>query len=249
MNTSERNHRLQQTLLLAPDLRQTVLAESGHGGLNRLAYTPYGAQSAQQAVTTRMGFNGEFRDPAQGWYHLGNGHRVFNPILMRFHSPDHLSPFGEGGLNPYAYCVGDPINYVDPTGQVPSWLQPVLTIGLHIGIVLATVITAINAPPVGLALWAARVSLVGSPIAIAGSALQLGGVEEGRIVSAVGTTFSIGAVATRVVVGVKALVSKPDSREIFMRGMSRLFGRRLPPQPAATNGVSATASEIRVTSL
>ncbi|WP_434706426.1 RHS repeat-associated core domain-containing protein [Pseudomonas sp. Z1-12] len=45
-----------------------------------------------------------------GHYLLGNGYRAFNPGLMRFNSPDSLSPFGEGGLNAYAYSVGDPVN-------------------------------------------------------------------------------------------------------------------------------------------
>jgi RHS repeat-associated protein len=64
-----------------------------------------------------LGFNGERPDPVTGHYHLGNGYRQFNPVLMRFNSPDSWSPFGEGGLNAYAYCAGDPINRVDPTGH------------------------------------------------------------------------------------------------------------------------------------
>lgn len=51
------------------------------------------------------------------WQFLGNGHRVYNPVLMRFHSPDSLSPFGRGGRNAYAYCAGDPINHADPSGR------------------------------------------------------------------------------------------------------------------------------------
>ncbi|WP_147458691.1 RHS repeat-associated core domain-containing protein, partial [Pseudomonas savastanoi] len=37
--------------------------------------------------------------------------------LMRFNSPDSLSPFGKGGMNAYAYCAGDPVNRSDPTGH------------------------------------------------------------------------------------------------------------------------------------
>lgn len=36
---------------------------------------------------------------------------------MRFISPDNLSPFSRGGCNSYAYCEGDPINYIDHSGH------------------------------------------------------------------------------------------------------------------------------------
>ncbi|MFA1026632.1 MULTISPECIES: RHS repeat-associated core domain-containing protein [Pseudomonas syringae group] len=48
---------------------------------------------------------------------MGNGYRAYNPVLMRFNSPDSLSPFGKGGLNAYAYCAGDPVNRSDPDGR------------------------------------------------------------------------------------------------------------------------------------
>ncbi|RMR48355.1 YD repeat protein [Pseudomonas amygdali pv. mori] len=57
---------------------------------------------------------------------LGNGYRAFNPVLMRFNSPDSLSPFGEGGLNAYAYCEEDPVNRVDPGGHLPTFLVSIL---------------------------------------------------------------------------------------------------------------------------
>lgn len=63
------------------------------------------------------GFNGERPDPFTGVSHLGNGYRAYNPILMRFTCPDNESPFGVGGINPYAYCQNDPVNSTDPSGH------------------------------------------------------------------------------------------------------------------------------------
>ncbi|NWL23110.1 RHS repeat-associated core domain-containing protein [Pseudomonas umsongensis] len=118
------------TLLLAGDLQQSVLAELDRSGSNDFAYSPYGLQSAPRRAGTHLGFNGQFKEGATGWYHLGNGHRVYNPVLMRFHSPDRLSPFGKGGMNAYAYCSGSPINRVDPSGE---WWSAIPVAGQIIG--------------------------------------------------------------------------------------------------------------------
>ena len=66
---------------------------------------------------SRVGFNGQLHEFLEGWQLLGNGYRSYSPTLMRFHSADDLSPFGKGGANAYAYCSGDPLNRVDPTGH------------------------------------------------------------------------------------------------------------------------------------
>ncbi|VVP37950.1 hypothetical protein PS850_04749 [Pseudomonas fluorescens] len=106
-----------RTVLLAADNKNSILAEVAGGKPSSIAYSAYGQQSAQQDVATKIGFNGELLEPHLGWYFLGNGYRAYNPTLMRFHSPDSWSPFGEGGLNAYMYCVGDPVNSSDPTGH------------------------------------------------------------------------------------------------------------------------------------
>lgn len=85
------------------------------------AYTPYGSKVHRPGV--RTGFSGQIPDPSTGHYHLGNGHRLLHPHLMRFISPDPLSPFGEGGSNSYTYCAGDPINKHDPTGGVTAFIK------------------------------------------------------------------------------------------------------------------------------
>ena len=85
-----------------------------------IAYSPYGHHQAESGLTSLLGFNGERPDAVTGHYLLGNGYRAFNPVLMRFNSPDSLSPFGKGGINSYAYCLGDPINKYDSSGRSPT---------------------------------------------------------------------------------------------------------------------------------
>lgn len=112
-----------KTLLLVGDDKNSVLSEISQEAVKGIVYSPYGHRAEDGAVNGHLGYNGERRETQTGWYLLGKGYRVFNPLLMRFHSPDNLSPFGNGGLNAYMYCVGDPINNVDPTGHSPwGWL-------------------------------------------------------------------------------------------------------------------------------
>ncbi|SDY25464.1 RHS repeat-associated core domain-containing protein [Pseudomonas sp. NFACC08-1] len=104
-------------ILLMGDDKNSVMGEVTRQGLTSIAYSPYGHRVEGSSASSHLGYNGERRERQTGWYLLGKGYRVFNPQLMRFHSPDNLSPFGRGGLNAYMYCVGDPINNVDPTGH------------------------------------------------------------------------------------------------------------------------------------
>ncbi|HDS0941787.1 TPA: RHS repeat-associated core domain-containing protein [Pseudomonas putida] len=85
-----------------------------------IAYSPYGYCPPAPMQMAATGFNGERSDPVTYNYALGAGYRFFNPALMRFTSPDAVSPFGSGGLNPYCYCLCDPINLSDPDGRTPA---------------------------------------------------------------------------------------------------------------------------------
>lgn len=78
-----------------------------------MKYTAYGY--ANGAVSMYLGFVGQLL--LGPFYMLGNGYRVYSVGLMRFVSPDVFSPFDIGGLNSYAYCEGDPVNFVDPSGR------------------------------------------------------------------------------------------------------------------------------------
>lgn len=81
-----------------------------------IGFTPYGHSGAISLSTITTGFNGTPFDTHANCYHLGQGYRQYFPRIMRFSSADRLSPFGLGGLNAYAYCNGDPVNYSDPQG-------------------------------------------------------------------------------------------------------------------------------------
>ncbi|WP_172386311.1 RHS repeat-associated core domain-containing protein [Streptomyces sp. MNP-20] len=144
-----------ETRLLATDAKGTVLVSTAGHAPQEYAYTAYGSRPVEETGTIQ-GYDGQRTDPATGWYHLGNGYRAYHPALMRFTTPDTLSPFGAGGINPYAYCAGDPINRTDPTGHL-SWLAW-LGIGLGalgLGLAVFTAGASIMAAGGILAAWSA----------------------------------------------------------------------------------------------
>ncbi|WP_419735447.1 RHS repeat-associated core domain-containing protein [Pseudomonas sp. COR18] len=127
-----------ETGLLATDQSGSVLQALDGVQHQVMAYTPYGHRTPTSGLLSLLGFNGEQPDPVTGHYLLGNGYRAFNPVLMRFNSPDSLSPFDKGGINAYAYCGLNPVGNIDPTGHfywrlAASVLGGVLTVGSVIG--------------------------------------------------------------------------------------------------------------------
>lgn len=94
-------------------------------GLRQWSFGPYGQLPPQWAVGG-LRFAGQWFDPVVQGYLLGNGHRLYRPSIMRFLTSDSLSPFGAGGINGYAYCSGDPVNYHDPSGRAKYGLTQLL---------------------------------------------------------------------------------------------------------------------------
>jgi len=104
-----------EILCLAVDRSRSVLGAYQTGGV-KAAYSVYGDHSRHQAAYPQA-FNGEHLDESLRGYHLGRGYRFYGPLLMRFFTADAESPFAQGGINAYAYCTGDPVNRVDPSGR------------------------------------------------------------------------------------------------------------------------------------
>jgi RHS repeat-associated protein len=188
--------------LFGTDQQQSVLATLGKEHLTDCAYSPYGHRPADGGLFSLAGFNGEQLDPVTGLYLLGNGYRAYSPTLMRFLSPDSMSPFGAGGLNAYSYCLGDPVNRVDPTGHV-SW-QSILGIGLSILGIVASVVTMGAATP-----WA--VTALGLAVAsgLAGIASEVvnelaPGSQAGEILGWISFGLGLASVGAGLAAGAKA---------------------------------------------
>jgi RHS repeat-associated protein len=112
-----------ETLLTLCGASHSVMAQiKGQDEVKTTRYSSHGV--ASDPLDSALGYNGEVREADTGWYLLGSGYRTYDPQLMCFHSPDSASPFGAGGLNPYAYCLGNPIRYRDPTGHMAQAYHP-----------------------------------------------------------------------------------------------------------------------------
>lgn len=95
----------------------TTLASNNFSGYNSIRYRGY------------------YYDTETGFYFLNS--RYYSPQWRRFISPDstdYLDPETPNGLNHYAYCGNDPVNYADPSGH------SAVLIGLIIGAVIGTAV-------------------------------------------------------------------------------------------------------------
>ncbi len=104
---------------LLTDAQESVLGKPDASGAVD-GYSPYGHAAGTPGT---LGYTGQLREFATGVYLLGNGYRAYSPQLRRFMACDDRGPFDQrAGLNGYAYCGGDPVNAVDPTGHWLHWL-------------------------------------------------------------------------------------------------------------------------------
>ena len=88
-------------------------------------------------------YRGYYYDAESGLYFLNA--RYYNPTWRRFISPDdtaYLDPDTPSGLNLYAYCNNDPVNYSDPSGNFAISLA---IAGLIVGAVIGATIGGIIA--------------------------------------------------------------------------------------------------------
>ena len=117
----------------------------------KYTYNTYGnctiTRGISQDIANRnpIRYRSYYYDRETNLYYLNS--RYYNPEWRRFISPDsvdYINPESPCGLNLYAYCNNDPVNYADPSGKFALSLTMLgLIVGASIG---ATVggITAYN---------------------------------------------------------------------------------------------------------
>ncbi len=96
-----------------PDLLGSIIGtmDASSGTLTSFAYRPYGAATSSP---TAFGYTGQRIDNESGLDHYRARH--YSPAWGRFLQVD---PLGyRAGLNVYTYVGNDPLNFVDPAGEI-----------------------------------------------------------------------------------------------------------------------------------
>ena len=120
-------------------------------------------------------YRGYYYDTSIGLYYLNS--RYYDPEVGRFLNEDlvsNLDPETIGGINPYAYCLNDPVNNIDPSGTVAllTGLLIAVGIGAAVGAVSYTVSEVISYAATGVWTWSWGMFLGSTIGGAAGGALS-----------------------------------------------------------------------------
>jgi len=115
--------------VLQDHLGSTVATAQTNGTLtSTIKYFPWGAtRSTTGTLPTDKKFTGQRLDSTGLYYYNA---RYYDPAIGRFISPDTIvpDPANPQSLNRYAYCLNNPLKFVDPTGHegtdpITTWLE------------------------------------------------------------------------------------------------------------------------------
>ncbi|MEV1045791.1 RHS repeat-associated core domain-containing protein [Streptomyces sp. NPDC049916] len=154
------------------------------------SYGPYGEARTTSGTNQPYHYTGTYLDPS-GLYKMGA--RYYDPQLGRFTQPD---PSGKES-NPYAYCAGDPVNHMDPSGldflgwDTKEWGNALSITGTAVG--LAGLAVTGGGLPVAIGMAAASTGLS-----------TAGGIMKGDPAGQVAASAIFGAATGGIGVGLKA---------------------------------------------
>ncbi len=111
---------LQGDVVAVIDADGTIVAEYSYDAWGNIT-----AASGAMVAINPIRYRGYYQDPVTGWYFLQS--RYYLPEWRRFLNADSLFIAGDdviSGSNMYAYCNGNPVMYVDPSGMgVVDWIR------------------------------------------------------------------------------------------------------------------------------
>ncbi|MBI5665027.1 MAG: RHS repeat-associated core domain-containing protein [Nitrospirae bacterium] len=98
-----------------------ITDQSGNQVEDLFYYTSGEIKYNTGSVDVKHKFTGQKFDAENGLYYYGA--RYYDPRLEKFMTADTIvpEPFNPQALNRYSYCINNPINYTDPSGN--SWLS------------------------------------------------------------------------------------------------------------------------------
>ncbi len=99
--------------------------------LQRYDYTPYGQlQASGGSANNPYRYTGREQDESGLYFYRA---RYYSPDMGRFISEDSYG-FASGDLNFYAYALGNPISYNDPSGHIAWFAIPLIWGGIEIAL-------------------------------------------------------------------------------------------------------------------
>ena len=84
---------------------------------------PFGGELTELHATDRYRFGGKELDTRGGLFHYDFEARHYDPVLPMFNGYD---PMAEDNVHvsPYSYCHGNPVMFIDPTGEDEYFINP-----------------------------------------------------------------------------------------------------------------------------
>ncbi len=112
-----------------------IVSQPNVSSKDAAVYYPYGMRYADlmTANADRYLFSGKELDRMNGLDIYDFHARQYDPLLGRFTSPDPMEekyPY----LSPYAYCAGNPIRFIDPTGKELSFIGTIENVNATISL-------------------------------------------------------------------------------------------------------------------
>ena len=139
-------------------------------------------------VNNPIRYRGYYQDFETGFYYLQS--RYYDPAVRRFINADSVLSQGTIlGNNLFAYCLNNPVNLADETGNLP-FFAITAAIGEVVGAVVEGVVAAKNGGNIwaGIGIGAATGALIG-----AGAGMATGAVLAGSITATTGAVVSGGS--------------------------------------------------------